>query len=182
MWDRDCTRKLSVALAALVLGVLAAAACARAAGHELSEAERSRRVTALIEDVERRFPDVPTMDAAEVQRELAAGRIVLVDSRPADERAVSMIPGAIDRNEFERRADELAGATVVTYCTIGQRSSEHARELRRRGWDARNLRGSLLAWTYVGGALVDGDGHPTRRLDVYGPRWDLAADGYETVW
>jgi hypothetical protein len=33
-----------------------------------------------------------------------------------------------------------------------------------------------------GGELADATGAPTRRLHVYGERWNLAADGYETVW
>lgn len=148
----------------------------------MSEPERLQRIAVMVEEVEIRFPDVPGIDAADLARELAAGSIVLVDSRSADERAVSTIPGAISREDLAQRADELAGAAIVTYCTIGHRSSEHARELRRDGWEARNLRGSLLAWTHAGGGLVDGEGRPTRRLHVYGSRWDLAADGYETVW
>jgi sodium/bile acid cotransporter 7 len=148
----------------------------------MSEAERREQIEEMVAGVERRFPDVPGVDADEVARELAAGRIVLVDSRAPEERAVSTIPGAITLEDLERRAAELEGAVIVTYCTIGHRSSEQARELRSRGWDARNFRGSLLAWTHAGGELADATGAPTRRLHVYGERWNLAADGYETVW
>jgi hypothetical protein len=41
---------------------------------------------------------------------------------------------------------------------------------------------SLLAWSHAGGPLVDGEGRPTKRLHVFGARWDLAAEGYEPVW
>jgi sodium/bile acid cotransporter 7 len=51
----------------------------------------------------------------------------------------------------------------------------------RRGVDVLNLEGSVLAWTHAGGPLVR-DGVSTKRLHVYGRRWNLAADGYETVW
>lgn len=178
MWDRNSTRKA----ATLLTFGLALAACSASSMGEPTEAERRARIEEMVAAVSESFPEVPGTDAEQVARDLEAGRIVLVDSRPEAERRVSMIPGAISREELARRSEELAGSTLVTYCTIGHRSSEHARELRRQGWDARNFRGSLLAWTHAGGALVDAEGKPTRRLHVYGPRWDLAADGYETVW
>lgn len=45
----------------------------------------------------------------------------------------------------------------------------------------QRLEGSIVAWTHIEGSLVSGD-VPTRRVHVYGPRWDLAASGYESVW
>ncbi|MDE2752464.1 MAG: rhodanese-like domain-containing protein, partial [Gemmatimonadota bacterium] len=91
------------------------------------------------------------------------------------------LPGAITSEEFEARLQELADRTVVAYCTIGRRSSEYVRRMARRGVDMLNLEGSVLAWTHAGGQLVN-DGVPTRRLHVYGRRWNLAADGYQTIW
>ena len=49
------------------------------------------------------------------------------------------------------------------------------------GWKASNLRGSIVSWTHVGGDLVK-DGAPTKRVHVYGRKWNLLADGYEAVW
>ena len=46
----------------------------------------------------------------------------------------------------------------------------------------QNLAGSMLAWTHADGELVDSDGNPTKRLHVFGKRWNLAADGYEGIW
>jgi sodium/bile acid cotransporter 7 len=106
---------------------------------------------------------------------------VLVDVRSPEEQAVSMIPGAITRDQFERRQGELEGRVVVAYCTIGYRSGLFAEVLSAYDWDARNLEGSILAWTHSGRDL-EVDGQPVRRLHVYGSRWDLAASGYETVW
>ena len=143
---------------------------------------RQERIAEMIAVYQEAAPEVEGLDAQQVAMALETGSVVLVDVRPEAERAVSRIPGAIDRQEFERRSEELAGSEVIAYCTVGARSSRYARELKASGWRARNFDGSLLAWTHAGGELVDSSGEPTRRLHVYGRRWDLAADGYETVW
>ncbi len=147
------------------------------------DTEEGRRLIMerMIEEIREDHPDVATISAATLREALPSGDFVLVDVRTERERRVSMLPGAIPAGEFERRLAELAGRTVVVYCTIGARSSAYAREMGRRGVDVRNLEGSVLAWTHAGGPLVH-DGVPTRRLHVYGRRWNLAADGYETVW
>ena len=108
---------------------------------------------------------------------------VLVDVREPRELAVSTIPGALTRDEFEARKAELKakGATIVPYCTIGYRSGLYTEELREQGFEAKNLEGSLLSWTWAGGPLVHDD-EPTKRVHVYGPQWNLVAEGYEGVW
>lgn len=147
------------------------------------DTEQGRRLIMerMIEEIREGHPDVATITATALRDALPTGDFVLVDVRTERERRVSMLPGAIPASEFERRLAELADRTVVVYCTIGARSSSYARTMGRRGIDVLNLEGSVLAWTHAGGALVQ-DGEPTRRLHVYGRRWDLAADGYETIW
>ncbi len=141
------------------------------------------RIEALYERSRSHFPEVDEITAEELLERRAAGEeLLLVDVREPAEQAVSRIAGAVPRVEFERRADKWAGRTVVTYCTLGHRSGLYARQLRARGWQVLNLRGSILAWTHAGGPLVDGGEAPTRRVHVYGPRWSLAAAAYEPVW
>lgn len=146
-----------------------------------TEAGRRQIMERMIEEIREDHPDVATISAAEFREALPGGDFVLVDVRTERERRVSTLPGAIPASEFERRLAELANRTVVVYCTIGHRSSSYAREMGRRGVDVLNLEGSVLAWTHAGGPLVH-EGMPTKRLHVYGRRWNLAADGYETVW
>lgn len=169
---RCVDRAAPAILCALAATLLAAAP--PAAGPE--------RVEALYERYHREFPEVADITAGELLRRLGEEALVLVDVRSAAEQAISRIPGAITREEFEANPPTPEEVTVVTYCTVGYRSGLYARELSRHGWQVRNLRGSLLAWTWAGGPLVDPAGLPTRRLHVYGGRWDLAAPGYETVW
>lgn len=164
----------SVALLALV-------ACAGGA-EELAEAEKRQRIAAMYEEYREEFPEVEAISAAELAYRMNTDEpLVLVDARTPEEREVSMIPGAISQEEFERRKSELAGQEVVTYCTIGYRSGLYTAELVEQGWEAKNLAGSILAWTHEDLPLVH-DGEPTRRVHVYGARWNLAAEGYEAVW
>ena len=130
------------------------------------DSERREQIDAWIAKTQRTFPTVPCIDVEELQQALAQDRVVLVDVRTPPERAVSGIPGAIGVEEFESRAAELAGAQVVTYCTIGYRSSRYAEKILRRGvgreeperqhplLDARRRRA----------------GRPLRRADPAGPR------------
>lgn len=147
------------------------------------DTEQGRRLIMerMIEEIRADHPDVETISAAALREALPSGGFVLVDVRTERERRVSTLPGAIAASEFEERLGELADRTVVAYCTIGARSSSYARRMGGRGVAVLNLEGSVLAWTHAGGPLVH-DGAPTRRLHVHGRRWNLAADGYETVW
>jgi len=106
---------------------------------------------------------------------------VLLDVRPAEERNVSILPGALSPEQFEARKAELKGRTVVTDCTVGVRSGFAADRLRKEGFDVRNFKGSILAWAHAGGDLVRPDGTPTKQVHVYGKSWNYAPAAYEAV-
>ena len=143
--------------------------------------KKKRALDGMIAGVDRRFPDVETISAPELIDRLSTAGTVLVDVRSPAERAVSTLPGAITPGELDERLEELGDRAVVAYCTIGARSSKYARRMGRRGVPVLNLRGSALAWTHAGGELVAGSS-PTKRLHVFGPKWNLTAEGYEGVW
>ena len=128
------------------------------------------------------FPDTPDITAQElVDLRVSDATVVIVDVRKEKERAVSVIPGALSRAEFERRKDEFRGRRIVLYCTIGYRSGKIVKTLRAEGLDAVNLKGSILSWAHASQPLVDKNGD-TKRLHVYGRKWDLAPANYEAVW
>ena len=146
-----------------------------------TQAEKLARIDELFARYQKEFPDAPAVTVAELLAMQQRGPVVLVDVREADEQSVSMSPGAVTQKAFERAAASHRKSTIVAYCTIGSRSGFYTQELRRRGFQALNLKGSILAWTHAGRELRDSQGRATRRLHVYGRTWDLAADGYETV-
>jgi sodium/bile acid cotransporter 7 len=147
----------------------------------VTDEDKSARLGEMVDDILGLFPDVQTISVAEVGRLIEKDSIVLIDVREARERAVSVIPGAISAEEFEADPARYADVAAVAYCTIGHRSSEYAQRLSEEGHDVLNLTGSILAWTHAGGPLVSDDGS-TNRLHVYGERWNLAPERYETIW
>lgn len=106
---------------------------------------------------------------------------VLVDVREPEERAVSMLPGAITKERFDADREGFRGRTIVPYCTIGARSGRFTKQLVGDGWDARNLKGSVLAWTFTGQPLDSEEG-PTRTVHTYNEKWALTAEGYDAIW
>lgn len=131
--------------------------------------------------VEAAYPGTPTMSAEQVLAHDAPSAPILVDARTEEERAVSMLPGAITPGALDQLPPD-AQRVVVVYCTIGMRSAELTRRLREQGRDAYNLRGGVLAWAGAGGRFVDPAGGSTRRVHVYGARWNHLPGGFEPVW
>lgn len=127
------------------------------------------------------FADVPGISVANLQVLEAEQPIVLVDCREDVERAVSMVPGAISKADFEANAAAYREHLVVTYCTIGYRSGVYAADLIGRDFDAINLKGGVLAWAHANQPFIAPGGDETRRVHVYGAQWDLLPDGYESV-
>ena len=123
-------------------------------------------------------PAVPTI-TAEALRATEPSPL-LVDVRPAAERAVSILPGAIPLASLKTRKDRRE-RTVVFYCTIGVRSGWAARDWNRNGGRAVNLVGGILAWVHAGGRVITPEGRPTRRVHVYGPRWNHLPAGWTGV-
>lgn len=128
------------------------------------------------------FPSIKGVTADELVQLRAKKEVVLVDVREAKERAVSTIPGAITRADFELKKKTIGDRTVVAYCTIGYRSGKYVAELNKQGFPALNLEGSILAWVNAGQPVVDPRGAATKRVHTYGKQWALLPEGYEAVY
>lgn len=100
---------------------------------------------------------------AEIARETAAGRMVLIDVRELNElRLTGKAKGAlhIPMGELARRctpgaaaADIAPGKPVVLYCASGGRSAGAAGMLRRLGYDPVWNLGGLNDWQRGGGTV-----------------------------
>ncbi len=82
------------------------------------------------------------------------------------------------QDEIGRIASSLddAGQSTSSY-----RSGIFARDQAHRGIEVLNLKGGILAWILEGGQVNDAQGNPTRRVHVYGDKWDFAPSGWESV-
>jgi len=126
------------------------------------------------------LPEVRDISVGELLRQNLQD-VVLVDVRDSVEREISSIPGSISQAEFERRPQLSEGKLIVPFCTIGYRSGLYTRKLTQQGRNARNLRGGILAWCHAEQPVVATD-KPTRRVHVYGRKWNLLPSAYEGVW
>lgn len=127
------------------------------------------------------FPGIADITVEEYQALKKEEEIVLVDVREPREQEVSMIPGAINKAEFEKNLSPYQNDTIVLYCTIGYRSGLYTQKLQKKNYHAMNLIGGVLAWAHAGQLFVGPKGE-TRRVHVYGEKWNLLPRGYEGVW
>jgi rhodanese-related sulfurtransferase len=149
--------------------------------------ENAKKTNEMYEAYGFKAAGVPEVDAATLRSWLEQGdgkAPTLVDVRLAAEREVSTLPGAVAKEDFDASTCER-GQRVVAYCTIGKRSGDYVKALRKShpSVDAYNLKGSILAWTQVGGELVSGrDGKtPTNKVHTFGKQWNLPGEGFEGV-
>jgi rhodanese-related sulfurtransferase len=151
------------------------------AGDDMSDAARRAKIEALYRDYKKEFAGVQDIEPAEAMRLLQEGKALLVDVREEKEQKVSMLPGAVTEKQFLKDPGAYRGRTLIGYCTISYRSGKLAEKLKAQGVTMLNLRGGLLAWVHDGGKVYDRTGE-TRRIHVYGRKWDLGPKDYESVW
>lgn len=132
--------------------------------------------------IQRDWPGVPQMTAAELARRLGneKERPVVIDTRAREEYAVSHLPGAVWAETPAQIRAALSGVPkdreVVLYCSVGVRSSKAAATLMRDGRsNVANLRGSIFQWANEGRA-VERDGQPTTSVHPYSRKWGELLD------
>lgn len=153
-----------------------------------SDEKRRAKMDALAGEFENKF-ECEYVTAKEVMTRMggAERRVVLVDVRGEEERATSVIAGAMSAEEYESARAGLGPHDCVCYCTIGYRSGQYAEKMSKSATDADakyyNLYGSILAWTHEGGELVDPKtGKSTKKVHTFGKQWACAANGYDEVY
>lgn len=136
------------------------------------------------------WTQTPSISALELEARVQTGfSDWLVDVRSAEERSVSILPGAMSVEAFDVRIQTETPSQIVAYCTIGLRSGQWVDKARGRGLPALNLTGGILGWTHIGGVLHEPNrvrgkrrNQQTRRVHVESEYWNIAAQGYEPVW
>jgi len=102
------------------------------------------------------FGRVPEIDARELSAAIARNELQLVDVRTGLEFGRSRIAGArhLPITRFTQAELKRLGLDrsrpVVAICLSAHRSIPAVRVLRGLGYDARQLRGGMLAWWRVG--------------------------------
>ena len=147
----------------------------------VSEAEKRTKIETMYRDYKKDFADIQDIAPAAAMELLKSNSVVFVDVRAEKEQQVSMLPGAVTEQEFLSHRERYRDKVIIGYCTISYRSGKFAEKLKAQGVVMLNLRGGLLAWVHDGGKVYDRTGE-TRRIHVFGRKWDLGPKGYEAVW
>lgn len=125
-------------------------------------------------------------EAAEREAEALGGKkpvpsFVVVDVRSPEEYAISIVPGAITKEQFETNPQRFLHRTVIVYCTIGYRSQRYAQKLIEQGFTAKNFKGSILMWCQAELPLVTTRGKETNRVHTYSSKYRVPAK-YKAIW
>lgn len=105
---------------------------------------------------------------------------VVVDVRSDEEMSVSMIPGAITKQQYEKNKDKYRGKLVIPYCLVGGRSATFSNELIKSGVLVKNYKGSIVEWVTNELPLVTQKGEPTNKVFINPERFKVPAK-YEAV-
>jgi sodium/bile acid cotransporter 7 len=145
------------------------------------DTQKKKIVYKMYADYKKDFPDIPDITANDAMELIKAGKAVFVDTRKQKEMEVSTLPNAVTKEAFLKDPQKYGKKTVIGYCTISYRSGILAQKLSKDGIRMFNLKGGILAWVLEGGKIYDQNGE-TRRIHVYGKKWNYPANGYEAIW
>ena len=139
--------------------------------------------TAFKMRIRQRFPTVAQLSTTELAawwNDPARAKPILLDVRTEKEFAVSHLHGAM-RVEPSANAGKLLARLprdrpVVTYCSVGYRSSEFAEKLQRAGViSVYNLEGSIFQWANEG-RPIEANGRPTEKVHPYNRKFGQMLD------
>ncbi|HEX9016115.1 MAG TPA: rhodanese-like domain-containing protein [Chloroflexota bacterium] len=103
-------------------------------------------------------PTVETVEVSDVRRLMGEGA-TLIDVREPHEWAQSHVQGAkhVPLRSLERELSKLrTDRQLLFFCRTGSRAARATDMASKRGWDAKNVRGGLVAWTRAGLPLKTG--------------------------
>ncbi|MCJ7773160.1 MAG: rhodanese-like domain-containing protein [Desulfobacterales bacterium] len=147
---------------------------------DLSDNRKKEIVDQLYNGYAKDLPEVGDIKPDEVIRLLKKNRVVLIDVRTPAEMGISILPGAVIKDDYLKEPNKYKKVTVVAYCTIGYRSGIFAKKMAAKGLDVKNMAGGLLGWVFEGGRVYH-EKKEVKRIHVYGPKWDYPPSGYESV-
>jgi len=148
---------------------------------EMSDAQKKETIYDLYAGYKKDFPAVKDISPQQGMELLNQGTVVFVDTRKPAEMAVSMLPGAVSKQDFLSHPDQYKDKAAVCYCTISYRSCVFACGMAKQGITVVNLKGGILAWILEGGKVYDKNGKEVKRVHVYGDKWNYAPAGYESI-
>ncbi len=127
--------------------------------------------------IRREFPGIEHIESGTVAALLETGSVLLVDSRTAEEFAVSHLAGAVNLETLEQvqrylKALNTQPKSIIIYCSVGQRSASLTEKLQKAGiTDVKNFVGSIFAWANEDRPMVDSRGKPAQKVHPFNKFW-----------
>lgn len=157
-----------------LLLILVVPIMARAAEEDLESMKRT---------VRKKFPDVPQISTGQLASWLSDSKReqpILLDVRTQKEFLVSHLHGAISVNPSAKASELLpllqTRRPIVTYCSVGYRSSAVAERLKKAGaGTVYNLEGSIFQWANEDRPL-EANGHPATKVHPYDAKFGKMLD------
>lgn len=121
--------------------------------------------------------DVPVIQPKQLNDTISKGvKVILLDSREANEYNVSHITGAINVGYDKFILDSVTMYSksdyIVIYCSVGYRSEKIGEELIAAGYtNVYHLYGGIFQWVNDGYGVVDNSNQPTTRVHAYSKTW-----------
>ena len=144
-----------------------------------ADVEKRKLINDMLSDYQKVLGEIPSVEADQVN--LTSAKVTILDVRTQKERDISQIENAISMAEFERQPDKYINNQIIVYCTIGYRSGLTTIDLRKRGFNAFNLKGGILLWAHREKQL-SANGKAVKVAHVYGANWNLLPQDWKAVW
>lgn len=152
------------------------------AGNVFAKDTNKIKAQEMYQGIKEHFKEVPEIKLSEIDSLVKSDQILFIDVREDEERKLSVIPGAISKEKFEKNLDKYKNKKVAAYCTIGYRSAKYIMKLKKKGIKAYNLEGSLLGWVHDGRPVVSKSGKESKKVHVYGRSWNHLPEGLKGEW
>lgn len=189
MKDLAARKRVSLTAILTVLALAVVTLVAVASVRALERGDLAKVETQIRAD----YAGIAHLTAAALEAAMAHGDdVVIFDVREENEFAVSRIagarrvdPAASGRQFMHEHGADLAGKTVVFYCSVGVRSSRLASRvadaLRERGVKGvYNLEGGVFRWHNEARGLIDVQGG-TDRIHPYDAQWGKLVERQDKV-
>lgn len=127
--------------------------------------------------IRKEFPDIEHIESGTVAALLEGGSVLLVDSRTAEEFAVSHLTGAVNLETSDQVQEHLKSLTtqpksIIIYCSVGQRSAVLTEKLEKKGIkNVKNFVGSIFAWANEDRPMIDSKGKPAEKVHPFNKFW-----------
>lgn len=122
------------------------------------------------------YDGFPTITVLEAKEKIGTKGTFFLDTRMKKEYNVSHIKNAIhvgyDDFSIKRISYIPKNAVIIVYCSIGVRSQDIGKKLKKAGYtNVRNLYGGLFHWANSGFPMINSSGKKTTSIHGYSKEW-----------